>query len=145
MVLRTARERGQVVDPALFTLKPPGTTNESRFLTWEQVETLASWMPDDLARIVPFAAASGLREGECLKLRDGDVDFGQGTVRVRQAKSRSGVRVVDLPPIALRLLREQLFVGHGHRSCLPLANGEAARPQPANGPLLPAGSGAGRG
>ena len=110
MVLRTARERGQVVDPALFTLKPPGTTNESRFLTWEQVETLASWMPDDLARIVPFAAASGLREGECLKLRDGDVDFGQGTVRVRQAKSRSGVRVVDLPPIALRLLREQLFV-----------------------------------
>jgi integrase len=110
MVLRTARERGQVVDPALFTLKPPGhDEREPVFLTWEQVETLASWMPDDLARIVPFAAASGLREGECLRLRDEDIDFGHGSVRVRQAKTRSGVRVVDLPPIGLRLLREQLL------------------------------------
>jgi integrase len=110
MVLHTARERGQVVDPALFTLKAPGhDEREPVFLTWEQVETLASWMPDDLARIVPFAASSGLREGECLGLRDGDVDFGHSTVRVRQAKTRCGVRVVDLPPVALRLLREQLL------------------------------------
>jgi integrase len=76
MVLRTARERGQVVDPAIFTLKPPAhDEREPVFLSWEQVETLASWMPDDLARIVPFAAATGLREGECLRLRDADVDF----------------------------------------------------------------------
>ena len=60
-------------------------------------------------RIVPFAAASGLREGECLRLRSGDIDFERGTVRVRESKTRSGVRVVDLPPIALRLLREQLL------------------------------------
>jgi integrase len=94
-----------------FTLRPPGhDEREPVFLSWEQVETLASWMPDDLARIVPFAAASGLREGECLRLRDGDIDFGHGTVRVRHAKTRSGVRAVDLPAVVLRLLREQLLV-----------------------------------
>jgi integrase len=108
MVLRTARERGQTVDAAILNLKPPAhDEREPVFLSWEQVETLASWMPDDLARIVPLAAATGLREGECLRLRDGDVDFGTGTVRVRQSKTRSGVRIVDLPPTALRLLREQ--------------------------------------
>ncbi len=110
MALRTARERGQVVDPAIFTLRPPTVAErEPVLLTWEQVEDLGSWMRDDLGRIVPFAAASGLREGECLRLRDRDIDFAASTVRVRQSKTRAGVRLVDLPPTALGLLREQLL------------------------------------
>jgi integrase len=108
MLLATARERGQAVDPAIFTLKSPKhDERDPVFLEWEQVEALASHMAGCLGRLVSVAAASGLREGECLRLRDADIDFERGTVRVRQSKTRSGVRVVDLPPVALRLLREQ--------------------------------------
>jgi integrase len=109
MILRTADERGQTVDPAIFKLKPPAyEEREPVFLTWEQVEELASWMPDNLARIVPFAASSGLREGECLRLRDADIDLERGSVRVRKSKTQTGEnRIVDVPPLAVRLLREQ--------------------------------------
>jgi integrase len=97
-------------DAAIFLIRPPRhDERQPVFLTWEQVETLASWMPEEMARIVSFAAASGLREGECLRLKSGDIEFDRGTVRVRESKTRSGVRVVDLPPIALRLLRAQLL------------------------------------
>lgn len=44
-----------------------------------------------------------------MRLRTGDIDFQRGTVRVRESKTRSGVRVVDVAPSALRLLREQLL------------------------------------
>ena len=80
-----------------------------RFLSWDDVEELASWMPESVARIVPFAAASGLRQGECFRLRDSDVDFEAGTVTVRQSKTRAGVRTVQLPQVAVARLREQLL------------------------------------
>jgi integrase len=91
MVLATARERGQVVDPAIFALRPPKhDEREPVFLGWAQVAVLAAELPDWLARLRSFAACSGLREGECLRLRDGDIDFGRGSVRVRHARPAPG-------------------------------------------------------
>jgi integrase len=109
-ILRNAQERGQVVDEAVLRLRAPRYDERPpRFLTWAEVEELASWMPESVARIVPFAAASGLRQGECFRLREADVDFDAGTVTVRQSKTRTGVRAVHLPQLALLLLREQLL------------------------------------
>jgi integrase len=109
-ILRTARERGQVVDPAVFQIKPPRhVARVPRALTWDEVETLASWMPDNLARIVPVAAGTGLRQSELLRLRTADVDLARATLRVRKSKTSAGVRTVDVPAFVVTLLREQIM------------------------------------
>jgi integrase len=63
-------------------------------------------MPEGIARIVPVALATGLREGELLRLTDQDVDLKRGKLTVRQSKTRSGVRTVELAGVAVQLLRE---------------------------------------
>lgn len=53
-----------------------------------------------------MALATGLREGELLRLTDQDVDLKRGKLTVRQSKTRSGVRTVELAGVAVQLLRE---------------------------------------
>ncbi|HSS55851.1 MAG TPA: site-specific integrase [Gaiellales bacterium] len=109
-VLSDAKSRGQVVDERIFDISAPRhREREPRFPTWADAEQLADWMPESISRIVPFALASGLREGELLRLTDDDVDLRRGTVAVRQSKTRSGVRTVELAGVAVQLLREQLL------------------------------------
>jgi integrase len=47
---------------------------------------------------------AGLRIGEALTLRWGDVDFARGTIQVRTAKTDAGIRMVNMVPI----LRDEL-------------------------------------
>jgi integrase len=109
-VLSDAKSRGQVVDERIFDIPPPRhRERDPRFPTWADAERLAEWMPESIARIVPVALATGLREGELLRLRDADVDLRRGTLTVRESKTRSGVRTVELAGVAVQLLREQLM------------------------------------
>lgn len=76
-----------------------------------QVLTLAARMPERFQALVLAAALTGLRWGELVGLRRGDVDFGAGVVYVRRAmkqldsgrlreggtKSAAGVRAVAMP------------------------------------------------
>jgi integrase len=66
-------------------------------------------MPGSIARIAPFALASGLRQGELFRLTDQDVDLERGLLTVRHAKTRSGVRTIEIAGVAVTLLREQLL------------------------------------
>jgi integrase len=116
-ILKWAEERGQQVDRAIYgarIAKP--NEREPQFLTWEEAEELRSWMPEHIARIVPIAILTMLRRSEILGLRDRDVDFDAGSIAVfsqRQdgarvtTKTRAGRRMVDVGPVALKLLREQ--------------------------------------
>jgi integrase len=116
-VLRDAEERGQRVDPGLYRITVArAPEREPRFLTWEEADELASWMPEQVRRIVPIAILSMLRRGEILALRDRDLDleaasisvFGQHQDGARVAtKTRAGRRTVDVGPQAVRLLVEQ--------------------------------------
>jgi len=118
-VLRNARARGHVVNERILTIRPPALERRERFfLEWEQVEALAHAMPRPYRNLGRFAAQTGLREGECFGLRDRDVDLEAGNVRVEhgvykgglvQLKTKASRRVVDLSPLASRLLREQLL------------------------------------
>jgi integrase len=133
--LREAEEDGQRFDPALLKIKPNRyKSREPRFLTWEQVQELQSWMPEYICRIVPIAALTGLREGELFDLRESDLHLGVLSERdgpsrrdgdcsptgsrislsesyliVRSGKTEASRRRVDLPATAVQLLREQLL------------------------------------
>jgi hypothetical protein len=56
MILRNARERGQVVDEAIFRVRPPRRERaEMRFLGWSEVELLASVTPEPYGNLVRVA------------------------------------------------------------------------------------------
>ncbi|MGH2988994.1 MAG: tyrosine-type recombinase/integrase [Gaiellaceae bacterium] len=70
-ILRSAEERGQTIDPAVFHVRiAKPEEREPRFLTWEEVEEVQSWIPEYISRIVPVAVLTMLRRGEILGLRE---------------------------------------------------------------------------
>jgi integrase len=115
-VLRDAMARGQRINPALLDVRAPRyEEREPVFLTAREVDELASWSSEP--RMIQFAAFTGLRLGEVLALRDGEVDLNEGCVLVVRA-ARKGVegrtktrkkRRVYLCAAALQALREQLL------------------------------------
>jgi integrase len=119
-VLRSAEQRGQRVDAAIFSLRPPRhEEREPRFLLWSEVERLASYCME--GRLVAFAALTGLRQGEVFALRRSDVDVPNRLVRVvcssragAVTKTKSGrKRAVHLTLVAAELVAEQLATRDG--------------------------------
>jgi integrase len=116
-ILRSAQERGQIVDESVFRIRrPKHEEREARFLTWTQVEELASLCGE--GRLVVFAALSGLRQGELFALKESSVDLADGAVvvdssaykgRASRTKTRSSRRRVYLSSVARQTLREQLL------------------------------------
>jgi integrase len=110
LALRDAENRGQRFDQRIFKIKAPRyEEREPRFLTWEQVQSLASRMPESVKRIVPVAALTGLRQGELFSLKEDDLELDNAILRVRAGKTKAARRAVDLSPLAVSLLREQLI------------------------------------
>ncbi len=116
-VLGNAGARGQRVDARVLELKPPRVeSREPRFLTWAEVEELASVCAED--RMVVFAALTGLRQGELFALRDSRVELERGYLVVdagayegeaTATKTRNGRRRVYLSKLARQTLAEQLL------------------------------------
>jgi integrase len=114
-VLRSAQDRGHRIDAGVFAIDPPRhEEREPRFLTWMEVEHLASHCAEP--RLVVFAALTGLRQGEVFALRRADLDVPGRVVRVERS-SRAGAvtrtktggkRAVYLSLIASEAASEQL-------------------------------------
>lgn len=119
MILRSAKVRGQKVNPAVLELHPPSYEPGRRrvALSLEDIERLAE--ESDEPHLIRVAAYSGLRKGELFALRDEDLDLKAGTLSVTgsvydgkrydRAKTRSGIRVVPLPKQAVAELKLQLM------------------------------------
>ena len=114
--------------------------------TVAQVEALMNAMPAQLRAAVVLAAWGTLRRGEVLGLRRGDIDLAAGTVRVERSlgerrngdlligppKSAAGVRAVNMPPSALRVLEDHMktFVRPGiHAYLFTGRTGQPLRPR----------------
>ena len=116
-ILRSAEERGQPVDVAVYRVRVAGPEErEPVLLTWDEIDELRSWLPEYIARIVPLAVLTLCRQGEILALRDRDVDLDEGALSItgqlapegrQPTKTRTGRRTVDIGPLAGRLFREQ--------------------------------------
>jgi integrase len=119
MILRSAKERGQLVDEAVFRVRPPRRERaEMRFLDWCEVELLASETVEPYGNLVRFACLTGMRQGELFALRDRALDLGNGTALVEAGaregklvptKTAAGRRRVRLSAEAQQVLREQLL------------------------------------
>ncbi len=93
--------------PAEFPAVPRGRRGFSHALTWREVEALLNASRDLIdALAVALMAESGLRAGELLSLRAGDVDLEAGTARVRGKYGKE--RIVFLGPVSRLLLRVRL-------------------------------------
>ena len=119
MILRSAKERGQMIDEAVLRVRPPRRERaEMRFLDWDEVERLAVETVEPYGNLVRFACLTGLRQGELFALRDRALDLPRRTIVVEAGardgklvptKTTAGRRQVRLSGEAVRVLREQLL------------------------------------
>jgi integrase len=119
-VLRNAQQRGHRVDAGIFSVRPPRhEEREPRFLTWQEVELLASFCAE--GRLVAFAALTGLRQGELFALHRTDLDLPNRLLRVERGaragapiKTKSGrKRAVHLTLMAADIVAEQVAAREG--------------------------------
>jgi integrase len=121
--LKQAINDGLISRNATEAVKPPQVRKEEiRPLTAEQVKILFEAVRGDrLESLYILAVHTGLRQGELLGLKWGDVDLEAGTLQVRRAlttakdgpvlrapKTKSSRRTVKLSPTALEALRSHL-------------------------------------
>jgi integrase len=128
-LLRSAEERGQRIDRAVLRLRPPRVKpRQPRFLTPDEVEQLAGWLPDWCYRLVPFAALTGLRISELADLRSEDVDLAGRTLTVRGTKTAAAKRTIPLSDRACQIVREQLLARPPSDYVFPSATGRRLEP-----------------
>lgn len=131
-ILRSAVEDGYLArNPAARTGPRRTPRSPLRPLTVGQVQALLDATPDRFQVVVLLGAGCGLRIGEALGLRVGEVDLAAGVLRVsahlqalpgqplalRPPKSFSSVRTVPLPDTVAAAIRE-------HRRRWPPPDGE---------------------
>jgi integrase len=111
-VLSDAVENGRLaVNPATGITLPKLAERERRFLSAEEVARIATAVDERYRALVLLLGLSGLRIGEALALRVGDIDFLRRTIKVTKAVTEvSGTlhtgkpktkrsRAVPIPPI----------------------------------------------
>lgn len=118
MLIRDARRRGHRIDEAILEVSPPRRElREMRFLTWGEVEHLASCTFEPFNRMIVVAALTGLRQGELFALKVGSVDLPSRCLRVDAGvvdgqlaplKTRGSRRSVGLCARAAEMLQEQM-------------------------------------
>jgi hypothetical protein len=105
MILRSAKERGQLIDEAVLRVRPPRRERaEMRFLDWSEVERLAYETVEPYGNLVRFACLTGLRQGELFALRERALNLAGWTVVV-EAGAREGKLVTTKTPAGRRQVR----------------------------------------
>ncbi len=117
-VLSDAKVRGLTANEALFRIRAPHhEPREMRFLSWGEVDQLATNTIEPYGNLVRLAALTGLRQGELFALLDRNLDLGARTLTVEAGvyagqlvpvKTRASRRRVDLAEAAISALRAQL-------------------------------------
>lgn len=130
-----AAEEEELIDRAPPKIRGAGTArvkNVAVPATFEEIAIIVDNMPGHLKLLIVLAAFVGLREGELLELRRSDVDGVTGRINVARKvdkeadrsvrgacpecgrhistpKTRSGIRVVHVPPPFLPMLQQHLL------------------------------------
>jgi integrase len=129
--LKDARRRGQRFDLALLMIDPVKVAARVGVaLDLDELERLASWFPEQIARFPEFCGSAALRLGEALGLTDDRVDLKAGQVFIPAAmcKERRD-KTVELAAHERALLAEQLVARTpGTSIVFPRAGGRGHQP-----------------
>lgn len=114
-ILIRARDEWEWIDKAPKIKLFKETAGRDRSLTWEQAKRLLDELPDHLREMVLFSLATGLRQGNVLKLEWSQVnlDLRHAWVPGWQSKNRHAI-AVPLNDVALSVLR-RTFGKHPQR------------------------------
>jgi integrase len=92
--------------------RPKGSARKMRILSSDEITLLLSKVPKLYVSFVTTAIFTGMRIGELLALRWGDVDFAAGLVYVREGKTNAAARsIVLMPALGKRLRAHKLASG----------------------------------
>jgi integrase len=125
--LREARRRGQQFDPELLNVEPiKDTSRVGRALDVDELDQLASWLPEQLARFALVGGTTAWRPGEGLALTDDRVDTDRGTIFVPAAlnKEKRDKTIMLMPGEVLHLKEQLLLRRPGTRLLFPNPAGE---------------------
>jgi integrase len=126
-VLHEAKDRGQRVDEAIFSIRPvKHAPRRGRALTVDQLYELASWFPEHVSRLVLLAGQVGARQSFWFGVTDDLLDLDEGTMPIpaELAKNKREHRIY-LTTLEVGLLPEQLMArATGTRLVFPNLKGE---------------------
>lgn len=108
--LKDAQRRRQRFDTTILLIDPIRVTSRQGVaLDLDELQRLASWMPEQIALLPEIVGSVGLRLGETLTLTDDRVDLKRGVVFIPAAlcKERRD-KLIELAPFERTLLAEQL-------------------------------------
>ena len=111
--LGQAQKYGRVERNVAAFIDPPrqGEAKTSDALSAPEADAVMQAANGDrLEALAVLVLMVGLRKGEALALRWDDIDLKAGTLKVRESKTKSGIRTVALPSKVVAALRE-----HGKR------------------------------
>ncbi len=112
--LSDAKVRGLTVNEALFRIRAPHhEPREMRFLSWSEVDLLATNTVEPYGNLVRLAALTGLRQGELFALRDRNLDLAARTLTVE-----AGVYAGQLVPVKTRAARRRVDLAEAATSVL---------------------------
>ncbi len=113
-LLRRVARRSRRVNPLDYCPAPPPGRSEPRWLSQPEAERVLLWVahapwPSALERtrnllIVGLMLFAGLRRGEVVRLRHGDINLDQGVIHIVKGKGKNGGR--DRPAYMPRQLRQ---------------------------------------
>jgi integrase len=107
--LRDAERWDKVTRNAAALVDPPrkaGTRLDDALDAVDAEKVLTTARGDRLEALAVLVLATGMRQGETLRLRWADVNLDRATVRVTKSKTEAGIRTIALPAFVVAALRE---------------------------------------
>lgn len=110
--LHHAEARGQRVDHRIYDIKPrKHVAARGSALEPDNLDEIASWMPERVKRIVPLCGTLGLRFSEATGLTDAMLDLDHATLTIPETLNKARLeKPVTLAASEVKLLREQLLI-----------------------------------
>ncbi len=104
--------RNNLCPPLGFVIQMPEVDNvRTEYLEPEEAErfvnVLDNWKRQDVARMLKLALVTGMRRGEIFKLEDGDLDFYQNLIEIRDPKGGKSMTIPMNKP-AREILEAQI-------------------------------------
>jgi integrase len=106
--LTVAERRGKVARNVAALTEPPAKSStklDDALDADEAAAVLRAARGDRLEALAVLVLATGLRQGEALRLQWSEVNLTAGTLRVIESKTPSGVRTIALPDLVVAALK----------------------------------------